>query len=225
MALALRAFCLVAQLGAVSAGRPTLGRMAQNRKRLRVGDADRDAVVEVLQQAYSHGRLTMEEYSTRQDAALEARFAEDLRELIEDLPEQDALPTTAVVRSATGAQVPQVSGSVPISSAAVLSGKTVQLEPGRTEMNSIAFMGGDDIYVRDALGPGVTVTLTLNAVMGGNNVYVPPGVRVVDESVAIMAGNDVKTKAQGDGSQGTVVLRGFLFWGGNDVKLDKRDRR
>lgn len=199
--------------------------MAQNRKRLRVGDADRDAVVEVLQQAYSHGRLTMEEYSTRQDAALEARFAEDLRELIEDLPEQDALPATVVVRSAPGTPVSQASGSVPISSAAVLSGKTVQLEPGRTEMNSIAFMGGDDIYVRDALGPGVTVTLTLNAVMGGNNVYVPPGVRVVDESVAIMAGNDVKTKAQGDGSQGTVVLRGFLFWGGNDVKLDKRDRQ
>lgn len=199
--------------------------MAQNRKRLRVGDADRDAVVEVLQQAYSHGRLTMEEYSNRQDAALEARFAEDLRELIEDLPEQDALPATAVVRRAAGTPVPHASSSVPMSSAAVLSGKTVELEPGRTEMNSIAFMGGDDIYVRDALGPGVTVTLTLNAIMGGNNVYVPPGVRVIDESVAIMAGNDVKTKAQGDGSGGTLVLRGFLFWAGNDVKLDKRERR
>lgn len=198
--------------------------MAQDRKRLRVGDTDRDAVVEVLQQAYGHGRLTLEEFSARQDAALEARFTDDLRVLIEDLPEQDTLPATAIGRQNRTAPIQPTSASVPLSSAAVLSGKTVELEAGTPGMNSLAFMGGDDIYVRDALGPGITITLTLNAIMGGNNVYVPPGVRVVDESVAIMAGNGIKPKAQGDGSYGTLILRGFLFWGGNDVKLDKRDR-
>lgn len=49
--------------------------------------------------------------------------------------------------------------------------------------------------------------------------FVPEGVRVIDQSVAIMAGNDIKRRAQGDGSNGTLVLKGFLWWGGNDVKL------
>ena len=33
-----------------------------------------------------------------------------------------------------------------------------------------------------------------------------------------MAGNDIKPDAQGDGSNGTLVLTGFLFWGGNTVR-------
>ena len=54
--------------------------------------------------------------------------------------------------------------------------------------------------------------------MGGNEIYVPDGVRVIDRAVAIMAGNDSKPDAQGDGSNGTLVLTGFLFWGGNTVR-------
>jgi len=44
-------------------------------------------------------------------------------------------------------------------------------------------------------------------------------VRVLDQSMAIMAGSDVDTNAQGDGSNGTLVIEGFLFWAGHSVKL------
>lgn len=49
----------------------------------------------------------------------------------------------------------------------------------------------------------------------------PPGVRVLDESIAIMAGNEIKKKARGDGSNGTLILRGLIFWAGSTVRLSK----
>ena len=91
-------------------------------------------------------------------------------------------------------------------------------------MRNFALMGGDDIYLRDALGPGVVLTLELPALMGGHSLHVPRGVRVVEETQAVAGGNSIRRSAQGDGSNGTLVLRGMLVLGGHTVKLDKRDR-
>jgi hypothetical protein len=82
-------------------------------------------------------------------------------------------------------------------------------------------MGGDEVYLTDALGPGVEVTVESYAMWAGNTVYVPGGVRIVDRTVNIMAGNDISRKAQGDGSNGTVILTGFSLMAGHEVKLDK----
>ena len=56
-------------------------------RRLRAGDADRDAVLNVLQRAHAAGRLTVEELGERQDAALLARFTDEFPQLVADLPE------------------------------------------------------------------------------------------------------------------------------------------
>jgi hypothetical protein len=53
---------------------------------LRVGDADRKAVVAELQKHYVEGRLTSEELGERVTHALAARTFGDLRELLSDLP-------------------------------------------------------------------------------------------------------------------------------------------
>jgi hypothetical protein len=53
---------------------------------VRASDADRDRVVEALAAASAEGRLTLEEYSERSDAALVARTLGDLAGLTADLP-------------------------------------------------------------------------------------------------------------------------------------------
>lgn len=40
---------------------------------MRVGDAERDAVLSVLQNAYEAGQLSIEEFDERQQSCLEAR--------------------------------------------------------------------------------------------------------------------------------------------------------
>lgn len=194
-------------------------------RRLRASDADRDQVLTIVQRAYEAGRLELDEMRERQEKALKARFTDELPALVGDLPEGREL----TVADAAVAHHPAPAGPPPETglpdagvTVSVMSGRDIVLESGTRTFANFAFWGGNEIDVTDALGPGRIVTLTLNAIMGGNNVYVPPGVRVIDQSIAIMAGNGIDKGAQGDGSNGTLVLKGFLWWAGNDVKLSDR---
>ncbi|HMR48722.1 MAG TPA: DUF1707 domain-containing protein [Arachnia sp.] len=194
-------------------------------RRLRAGDAERDAALVVLQQAFEAGRLSLEEMSERQERALQITYVDEVAGIVADLPEGDALAPAPLGQPATPARAPRP--KVPVAppdggiGVAILSGRDRVYEYGTTEAAGIAFWGGDNIDLTEAMGPGVTFTLTLSAIMGGFDVTVPEGVRVTDESIAIMAGNEVKRSARGDGSNGTLILRGFLFWGGSTVRLAK----
>lgn len=53
---------------------------------LRVGDSEREAVAAELREHYAQGRLTIEDFQRRLDAALSARTRGDLDRLIRDLP-------------------------------------------------------------------------------------------------------------------------------------------
>jgi Domain of unknown function (DUF1707) len=54
-------------------------------------DNERESVVDVLRDAYTEGRLTLEEFEQRTEAAYAARTWADLRELTEDLPHEPIL--------------------------------------------------------------------------------------------------------------------------------------
>ncbi len=58
---------------------------------IRASDRDRDAVVDTLRDAYTEGRLTLEEFQERTAAAYDGRTWGDLRELTTDLPVQPVL--------------------------------------------------------------------------------------------------------------------------------------
>lgn len=60
---------------------------------LRVSQAERDQVASALARHFADGRLTMEEYEERVEAALAARTGRDLDLLLTDLPRADQ-PTT-----------------------------------------------------------------------------------------------------------------------------------
>lgn len=215
------------------------GRPSPAVPRLRAGDEERDAVLDVLAQAHGAGRLDPDEVDERQEATLRARFVDELPDLVDDLPEGRELaarfarmtgtakqhpggaPGTALAHTARSEVVPVAPGiGPPEQSIAVMSGREVHVEPGTGIVRSYALMGGDEIYLTDVMGPGVEVTLESYAMWAGNDVYVPAGVKVVDRTVNIMAGNSIAKNARGDGSNGVVVLTGFSLMAGHDVKLD-----
>ncbi|WP_040160991.1 DUF1707 SHOCT-like domain-containing protein [Nigerium massiliense] len=191
-------------------------------KRLRIGDVDRDRVLNVLHEAHGAGRLTFDELNERQDRALAARYADEFAALIDDLPEGQELVATSPampVAAGRGSASQPVPYNESLPAITFMSGKEVVVAPGTSTFKNFALWGGDTIDLSHAMGPGVVVTLDLTAIMAGHTILVPEGVLVRDESVAVMAGNDVKREARGDGSNGTLILRGFLFWGGSYVKL------
>jgi Domain of unknown function (DUF1707) len=64
---------------------------------LRVGDADREAVAAALREHYAQGRLTLEEFNQRIEAAFAATMRSQLSALTRDLPPVAAAPARAPV--------------------------------------------------------------------------------------------------------------------------------
>ncbi len=58
---------------------------------IRASDQDREVVVTTLRDAYTAGRLTLEEFDERTTAAYASKTWGDLRKLTEDLPAQPVL--------------------------------------------------------------------------------------------------------------------------------------
>ncbi len=58
---------------------------------IRASDKERESVVDVLRDAYTEGRLTLEEFDERTSAAYASKTWADLRELTADLPVQPVL--------------------------------------------------------------------------------------------------------------------------------------
>lgn len=196
------------------------------RKRLRAGDADRDAILHVLQQSHAEGRLSIDELGERQDIVLRAKFLDEFDGVVEDLPEGRALIAAEGGEPAVRRPAPlPATGAPERTSVTFMSGRDVVIEPGVRHYTNFAWWGGDNIDLTAAMGPGVVITLELHAIMAGHDIYVPDGVRVLDESLAIMAGNDIHRDARGDGSNGTVILKGFLWWAGHDIRHEATRRR
>ena len=58
---------------------------------IRASDKERESVVDVLRDAYTDGRLTLEEFEERTSAAYASKTWPDLRELTGDLPVEPVL--------------------------------------------------------------------------------------------------------------------------------------
>jgi len=84
---------------------------------MRASDLDRDAVVATLRDAYTAGRLTLEEFDERMTAAYASRTWGELRKLTEDLPAQPVLgsdvPGRHLPAPALPTHPPRTNGSPP----------------------------------------------------------------------------------------------------------------
>lgn len=205
----------------------------QSPRRVRSGNAEREAALAILQQAFVVGRLRPDELSQRQDQVLASRYLDELDPLIADLPEARQYPErlAAVTRRTWVPQPsPEVRPDAIVAAKAgmsfsIMSSRSYDLVPGQTLVRNFAWWGGDIMDVRDVMGPGRVVVLELYSFMGGHTIYVPEGVRVLDESRGLLAGNDIEWGAQGDGSNGTLVLRGTQWWSGSAIRQGPRPHR
>ncbi len=68
------------------------------RGKMRASDADRDRVADLLNVAYSEGRLSKEEYDGRLEQALSARAYGELDQIVADLPAASATVVTPVAK-------------------------------------------------------------------------------------------------------------------------------
>ena len=80
---------------------------------IRASDKERDSVVDVLRDAYTDGRLTLEEFEERTSAAYASKTWTDLRELTSDLPVEPVLGADLPQRPPHPQAVAQVVPTLP----------------------------------------------------------------------------------------------------------------
>jgi hypothetical protein len=178
---------------------------------LRISDADRHRVAEILREAAGDGRIDLAELDERLDATWTAKTYADLVPITRDLPvAHDAPSAPSVVPSKVPAE----------RHVAIMSGfdrKGVWTVPA--ELRILCVMGGAQLDLRDATFSAREVVITINAFMGGAEIVVNPETDVVLEGTAIMggyAGPDRRHARIGPDSP-RVRVRGVAFWGGVSV--------
>ena len=80
---------------------------------IRASDRERESVVDVLRDAYTEGRLTLEEFEERTSAAYASKTWADLRELTGDLPVEPVLGADLPQRQPRLVPAAQMVPSVP----------------------------------------------------------------------------------------------------------------
>jgi len=187
---------------------------------LRISDADRHQVAEILREAAGEGRLDIDELDQRLEATYAARTYADLVPITFDLPSHPyARPVPARPPAASPQVVPGPDKENHLAILSGLSRKGVWVVP--RHLSILAMMGGAELDLRRAKYAAPEVTITVNAFMGGASVIVGPDVRVQMEGIGIMGGfSGPSGLVEADLAEGSPVVRvnGVAIWGGVSVE-------
>jgi hypothetical protein len=190
---------------------------------LRISDAERHQVAELLREAAGDGRIDLEELDERLEATYAAKTYADLVPITLDLPTQGGLvrrPAAAPVpgRPAGPLVVPGAESARHVAIMGGLERTGDWVVPRR--MTVVAFMGGANLDMRQAKFAAAEVVVTVHAIMGGAEIIVPPHVHVVMEGVGILggyAGPSGKVPEVLDENSPTLRIKGVAIWGGVSV--------
>ena len=189
---------------------------------LRISDADRHRVAEVLREAAGEGRLDLDELDQRLEATYAARVYGDLVPIVSDLPTggleltHGSVPAPRPTWSASLPPGPRYDSSIAVMSAQNRRG-VWEIGPTHT---AFALMGGVELDLREAVFGAPVVLIRANTVMGGIDIYVNARTRVVVDGVGIMGGFDLardRIAPELDASSPEVRVGGLALMGGVTV--------
>ncbi|WP_433555241.1 DUF1707 SHOCT-like domain-containing protein [Pseudonocardia xinjiangensis] len=198
---------------------------------LRVSDAEREHVVELLQRATGAGLLDLDEFTRRVDAALAARTRGELNVVLLDLPgmahpEQPAAtgtPHRSPVRPQSTSDAVITSGSTELRS--VLGSLTRRGDwdvPARLVVRTK--VGSTELDFTKARIPHDVVEIELDVVAGSVEMRMPHGARVEHHEVqSVLSSIEDKRRAGSDGTPGpTFRLTGSVRAGSVEIRSPKR---
>ena len=170
---------------------------------VRASDAERDRVVEALAAASAEGRLTLEEYSERSDAALVARTLGDLASLTADLPAAPHGDAAAVPEEITA-----VLGNE--------SRKGPWVVPARMNVRSV--LGDCHLEMQKAIIGQHVTTIDATVRFGSVTIFVPDGIDVRMSGRAVLGAKSSELRGEPKPGAPVIVVRCNVFCGAVTVK-------
>lgn len=212
--------------------------MTDNEPRMRAGDKDRNTAMERLEWAFNDGQIDYAELQERTKSARRATYIDELPSLTRDLsvPANLSLPSLQSQHNQLHA-TDNYSHSAPITfdTSVAKTGSKISLgifggmgkkgawtcAPKHT---SIVAFGGNDLDFREATLTAQTTVIDVGCMFGGIDIIVPDYFQVDIDVLPIFGGCDVVGAPQRNlpdaqaGSRPRIVVRGFVAFGGVDVK-------
>ncbi|WP_124271880.1 DUF1707 domain-containing protein [Streptomyces sp. ADI96-02] len=204
---------------------------------MRASDAERERIAEVLRDAVAEGRLEMDEFEQRLDAAYRARTHGELEPLVRDLPASGSAvapvgPSRPAAPRGSASNWPDRIGGPATSKGAFAFwggfNRKGRWTVGRT-FTAFAMWGGGEIDLREADFEDRETVIRCFTIMGGLHVTVPPELNVEVRGVGIMGGFGEGSNGEADPAPDAPRVRvtGFALMGGVGVerKRTKAERR
>ena len=170
---------------------------------VRASDADRDRAVDSLAAASAEGRLSMEEYSQRSEAALLARTLGDLAGLTADLPaapDSDTAPVPAEITAVLGNE----------------SRKGPWVVPSHLVVRSV--LGDCHLEMQQAvIGQHVT-TIDATVRFGSVTIFVPDGTDVRMTGRAVLGAKSSQLRGEPRPGAPVIVVRCNVLCGSVTVR-------
>jgi hypothetical protein len=187
------------------------------RSRMRISDADRHRVAEVLREAAGDGRLDLAELDDRLGAAYAAKTYGDLVPITADLPLAGRPHQPVPQAAGSAAPVEHYDRSLAVMSTSARRG---EWDPGES-YSAFALMGNIELDLRQAVLTRPETVINASTVMGAIDVYVDAHTRVIVDGFAIMGsfeqGRD-KVEAQLRPDSPLVRVRGMALMGSVTVR-------
>jgi uncharacterized membrane protein len=177
--------------------------------KMRISDADRNKVAEILREAAGDGRIDLAELEERLEATYAAKTYAELVPITHDL--------ASVVHS-PGSAVAPVERERAVAIMGGVERRGIWVVP--EHFNVFCLMGGAELDLREATFSAREVTLTINTFMGGANVIVNQSTNVVVHGVGIMGGYSAPRSDPGvrlTADSPTVHVKGVAIMGGVSV--------
>lgn len=186
-----------------------------NPGQLRVSDADRDSVTEVLHTAYAEGRITLDEHAERTGAALQARTFDDLTGLTSDLVPAAPRPVGA------SCVLPDQGDPDRVNAMLAETKRVGPCTVGRRVQVSV-FLGSALLDLTEATFTAREVEVNCTQFLGSITIRVRPGTAVRVEATNVLAESSVKRIGAPDDREPRIVVRGSNILGEIQVRGPKQ---
>lgn len=190
---------------------------------LAAAQTDRDHVVTLLTAAHAEGLLSLDERDQRIAAARAAETFDDLVPLTRDLVSIDG---SAVRSFAQFPTIDETNANPNADVVVTIFGGTERRGAWRARSNIsvLTLFGGTELDLTRAIFESRTITVNVFCMFGGVEVLVPAGTDVRNEAIAIFGGSGIGKIAPPLPGAPTVIVRGFVGFGGVEVKNPKVKR-
>jgi hypothetical protein len=194
-----------------------------------VSEETRQITIDALMEHFANDVMDVDEFERRVGIAHAARSAEELEDLLKDLPGGGDLPATrrgsprtdvAPSREYSITSSDQIEDKQYVVALMGGTSRRGRWTPARKNF-AVAIMGGAELDFREAVfGPGVT-EVQVWALWGGVDIIVPPGLNVESRGIALLGGFDhsADTPSSGDPTQPTLRITGVALMAGVGVSV------